>query len=159
MAANDPRKAQDVPEGIPMSKTNPMLIIGIAGAVVLILGVIGFKALSSSKDKKVNQEAAAAAAAAGQPDDGMTAAERKKHLEITRKSLAKWSKDEAGREAQKKAAAEEAKRKAEEEERAKTAKAAPKGGGGGARKPSAKATKAQSSALDDIAGDITGKLK
>ncbi len=89
----------------------------------------------------------------------MTAAERKKHLEITRKSLAKWSKDEKGREAQKAAAAEEAKRKAEEEEKAETAKAAPKGRGGGARKPSAKATKAQSSALDNIAGDITGKLK
>ncbi|HMR79025.1 MAG TPA: hypothetical protein PKD61_28160, partial [Polyangiaceae bacterium] len=93
-----------------------------------------------------------------QANDGMTPEERKRHLEITRKSLDNWSKDEATREAQKKAAADEAKRKEEEEAAKKTAAASP--GGGGAPKPAGnpKAAKKAAADLDSIAGDIAGQL-
>ncbi|MBX3126498.1 MAG: hypothetical protein KF718_07260 [Polyangiaceae bacterium] len=158
--ADDPKKssAQENLDEIPIAKTKPTTIIAVVGVVVVLGGVVGVKALSGGKKK-----AAPVAESTAQADDplaGMSPEERKRHLEITRKSLENWQAAETVKEAERKAAAEEAKRKAEEEERAKTAAAAPAGGGGPA--PAAPVNKAaakkQSSALDDLASDITGKL-
>ncbi len=160
---NDPKNssAQDGLDEIPIAKTKPTTIIAIVGAVVVLGAVVGVKVLSGGDKKAKAADVVAAGAATDDPLAGMSAEERKRHLEITRKSLENWQATENVKQAQKKAADDEAKRKAEEEERAKTAAAAPAGGGGPA--PAAPVNKAaakkQSAALDSLASDIADQLK
>lgn len=161
MVQNDPKaktpaKAEDV-DAIPMSKTKPTTFLFVGGAVALVIGVIAFSTLGGEKKKKASDLPAAGAAT---EDDGMTLEERKRHLEITRKSLEKYEAEKAIEDQKKKAAEEEAKRK-EEEEKAKVAAAAgpAPAGGGEPKKPVNKAAaKKQIDALDNLGSDIAGKL-
>ena len=150
------RANDEVADAIPMKKSNPLMIGAIVGAVALIVGVV---MLTRGGDKKHAAQSTAASAEAD-PLANMTPEERRRHIEITRKSLALVAEKEAA-EAAKKKAAEEAK-KAEEE--AKAAAAAPGGGSpasGGATKPKTggKAAKKSMDDLDKLGSDITGKLK
>jgi len=126
------------------------------GAVVLLVGVV----MLTRGGKKAQNVQSAAASAEVDPLANMTPEERRRHIEITRKSLALVAEKEAA-EAAKKKAEEEAAKAAEAE---KAAAAAPGGGSptsGGASKPktTGKAAKKSMDDLDKLGSDITGKLK
>jgi len=167
MATNPSSKAADASlDAIPMKKSNPLVLAGIIGGVVLLGGVIAWRSMGD-KPKK----ATAVAASTDDPMAGMSPEERKRHIEITRKSLEAVAVKQAEEDAKKKAA-EEAK-KAEEA-------AKPSGGGGpapaaGGGEPAPVAAKAPSDDppkkkaptagekkkmddLDKLGSDISGKL-
>lgn len=152
MSDNKHSPAEDV-DAIPVSGIKPAYIAGGAGFVALVIvGVVMFNVVSGSK---APEEDPAVTAAAGDTS-GMTAEERKAHLELTRKGLAIADGDA------KKAEAIAAAKKAEEEAAKKAEEApAPQAGGGAPapKKTSGAAAKKQAAGLDDIASDITGALK
>jgi hypothetical protein len=146
-------------DAIPLKKSNPLLIGGIIGAVVLVGAVV---VLTGGKKKgPATQEGAAA-----QPvnTDTMTPEERKRHIEITRKGLEAWGEQQKAEEEKKKAAeaAKEEKEKEEKEKAAAVAAGGPAPAGGGdppPKKTNTAAAKKQADSLEGMASDITGKLK
>lgn len=159
-ASKRPSKAVDEPvDAIPLKKSNPLLIGGIIGGVVLIGALIAF-----TGGKKKGPGTPEAAAAAPVNTDTMTPEERKRHIEITRKGLEAWGEQQKAEEAKKKAA-EAAKEEKEKEEKEKATAAV---GGGVApapagdpppKKTNTAAAKKQADSLEGMASDITGKLK
>lgn len=157
-----PRAADDGLDAIPMKKSNPLLLGAIIGAVVLVIAVV---ALSTRGKKSGSDKTPAAAVSAEQdPLANMTPEERRRHLEITRKSLEKVAEKEAADEAKKKA--EEA---AKAEEASKTAAASPGGAPVSGNAPAApdepakpkaptKTQKKQADDLDKLGSDIAGQL-
>jgi hypothetical protein len=168
MAAKQSPQAADASlDAIPMKKSNPLVVFGIIGAVVLVGGAITIKSLSD-KPKK----AAAVAVSTDDPLAGMSLEERKRHIEITRKSLDAVAAKQAEEEAKKKAA-DEAKQ-AEEAAKAPTGGGGPAPAAGGGSDPAPVAAKAPEEApkkkaptvaekkkmddLDKLGSDISGKL-
>ncbi len=147
-----PAPADDGFDGIPMQKTNTVLIIAIAAGVLLIGSVIGYSMFGGKKtsSKDVEQLKAQAAASAG--DTQLSAKEQREHLITTRKALEKFEAEEAERkqaEDAKKAEAEEAKKKAEAAKAAAAAGPAPVSGA---------AAKKAGSSLDSIGADYASQL-
>ncbi|MBE7483520.1 MAG: hypothetical protein HS104_26515 [Polyangiaceae bacterium] len=165
---NPSSKAADASlDAIPMKKSNPMVLFGIIGAVLLVGGVIVFKSIGD-KPKKT----AAVAASTDDPLAGMSVEERKRHIEITRKSLEVVAAKQAEEDAKKKAA-EEAKKAEEEAKPSGGGGPAPAAGGGGDPTPVAAkapsddppkkkaptvAEKKKMDDLDKLGSDISGKL-
>ncbi len=160
-----PKVADASLDAIPMKKSNPMVLFGIIGAVLLVGGVIVFKSMGD-KPKK----AAAAVASTDDPLAGMSMEERKRHIEITRKSLETVAVKQAEEDAKKKAA-EEAKQAEEAAKPSGGGGPAPAAGGGSDPAPvAAKAdeppkkkapTVAEKKKMDDLeklGSDISGKL-
>lgn len=166
---SSPKPADASVDAIPMKKSNPLLIAGIIGGVLLVGGAI---ALTSGRGKPKKDAAAAAASGEVDPMAGMSPEERKRHIEITRKSLERVAEDEA-----KKKAAEEAQKAAAAEEQKPSGGSAPAGGaapaGGGEPAPVAAkapsddlpkkkaptvAEKKKMDDLDKLGSDISGKL-
>lgn len=157
-----PRAADDGLDAIPMKKSSPLMIGAIVGAVILVIAVV---ALTRGGKKPSSDKTPAAAVSAEQdPLANMTPEERRRHLDITRKSLEKVAEKEAADEAKKKA--EEA---AKAEEAQKTAAASPGAGAPAAGSPAAPSdpakpkapTKQQKKAADDLdklGSDIAGQL-
>lgn len=167
VAKQSPQAADASLDAIPMKKSNPLVVFGIIGAVVLVGGAITLKSLGG-KPKK----AAAVAASTDDPLAGMSMEERKRHIEITRKSLDAVAAKQAEEEAKKKAA--------EEAKKAEEAAKAPAGGGGPApaagggepapvaakgpaeeapkKKAPTVAEKKKMDDLDKLGSDISGKL-
>ena len=169
MASPNPSsKAADASlDAIPMKKSNPLVLFGIIGAVLLVGGVIAVKSMGGKP-----KASAAAVSSVEDPLAGMTPEERKRHIEITRKSLEAVAAKQAEEDTKKKAA-EEAKKAEEAAKPAAGGGVAPAAGGGGAPAPvAAKAPsddppkkKAPSGAekkkmddLDKLGSDISGKL-
>lgn len=164
---NPSSKAADASlDAIPMKKSNPIVLFGIIGAVLLVGGVIVFKSIGD-KPKKT----AAVAASTDDPLAGMSVEERKRHIEITRKSLEAVAAKQAEEDAKKKAA-EEAKKAEEAAKPTGGGGPAPAGGGGETAPVAAKApsddppkkkapTAAEKKKMDDLdklGSDISGKL-
>ena len=145
-------------EDIPMTKSKPTTLIVVVGAVVLLGGVALFTLTGKKSKKEKAAQEARAAVEAMEPGDNMTAAERKRHLEITRKSLGKFQAKKEAEEAAKKAA--EAEKKAAAEAEASKVAAAPKAGGTPAKRPVTKAAgKKTSGDLDSLGKGILDGLK
>lgn len=150
-----------------MKKSNPIVVFGIIGAVLLVGGAIGLKSMAD-KPKK----AAAAVASSEDPLAGMSAEDRKRHIEITRKSLEAVAVKQAEEEAKKKAA-EEAKKAEEAAKPTAGGGPAPAAGGGEPaaapvaaaktdeppkKKAPSAAEKKKMDDLDKLGSDISGKL-
>lgn len=166
-APTNPKVDQAPLDVIPMKKSNPMLMVGIIGGVLLVGGAVAFSSMKSKPKKDAN---AVAASAEADPFAGMSAEDRKRHIEITRKSLASVAAQEA-EEAAKKKAAEAA--KAAEEGAKPSGGPGPAAGGGEPTTVAAKApagddppkkkvpTAVEKKKLDDLdklGSDISGKL-
>ncbi|MBK7583954.1 MAG: hypothetical protein IPI67_27630 [Myxococcales bacterium] len=166
-APTNPKVDQAPLDVIPMKKSNPMLMVGIIGGVLLVGGAVAFSSMKSKPKKDAN---AVAASAEADPFAGMSAEDRKRHIEITRKSLASVAAQEA-EEAAKKKAAEAA--KAAEEAAKPSGGPAPAAGGGEPTTVAAKAPagddppkkkapttveKKKMDDLDKLGSDISGKL-
>ena len=161
MASPNPSsKAADASlDAIPMKKSNPLVLFGIIGAVLLVGGVIAVKSMGGKP-----KASAAAVSSVEDPLAGMTPEERKRHIEITRKSLEAVAAKQAEEDTKKKAA-----------EEAKKAEEAAKPAAGGGADPAPVAAKAPSDDppkkkapsgaekkkmddLDKLGSDISGKL-
>ena len=168
MASPNPssKAAEASLDAIPMKKSNPLVLFGIIGAVLLVGGVIAFKSMGGKP--KVT---AAAASSVEDPFAGMSPEERKRHIEITRKSLEAVAARQAEEDTKKKAA-EEAKKAEEAAKPAAGGGAAPAAGGGEPTPVAAKAPgdepakkkaptvveKKKMDDIDKIGSDISGKL-
>ena len=165
MASPNPSsKAADASvDTIPMKKSNPLVLFGIIGAVVLVGGVVAIKSMGGKP-----KQAAAVVSSVDDPFAGMSAEDRKRHIEITRKSLQAVASKQAEEDAKKQAA--EAATKAAEAAKPTGGGGPAPAGGGGDPAPVAKADeppkpKAPSGAekkkmddLDKLGSDISGKL-
>jgi hypothetical protein len=168
---NPSSKAADASlDAIPMKKSNPVVLFGIIGGVLLVGGAIAFKSMG---DKPKKADAAALASGEADPFAGMSAEDRKRHIEITRKSLATVAAQQAEDDAKKKAA-EEAKKAEEAAKPSGGGGPAPAAGGGdpapvakapsgGAEEPPKKKAptvveKKKMDDLDKLGSDISGKL-
>ncbi len=74
--------------GIPMKKSNPKVLLAIAGAAVLVLGVAAYSMFGGKKVATVSP-AAATAAQASQAEEAAKAKALREHVELTQRSLAK----------------------------------------------------------------------
>jgi hypothetical protein len=74
--------------GIPMKKSNPKVLLAIAGGTVLVLGVAAYSMFGGKKVATVSP-AAATAAQASQAEEAAKAKAMREHIELTQRSLAK----------------------------------------------------------------------
>jgi len=86
------RAVDDDLVAIPMKKSNPMVMLAIAGGAVLVIGVGAFSMFGG---KKPAEAAPAATSTVNQAEAAEKAKAMKEHLEITQRSFAKMKEAEA----------------------------------------------------------------
>jgi len=166
MASLKPR--DDLADAIPMNKTKPTTILLALAGVTVVGGALAFT-FTRGGEKKINPNAEGATA----PTTTMTPEEQKRHLEITRKSLEAFEKQEAEKQQKKQAEPESAPATAPAAEHAAPKAGSRSAGGtvaaaGPARpaaapppepaKPPKKANKKAMGDLDGLGSDIAGQL-
>jgi hypothetical protein len=145
-------------DGIPMQKTNPMIFIGIGGAVVLLGGALLWA--SSGSDETEKKAAEIKAAANAEAPAGMTPKEQAEHLKRTQLALQKLEASAAEKKkAADEAAAAEAERAAAAAPAAQPASGSGDNSGSAAPKPAKPASKKDLDGLDSIGSDISKGLQ